>query len=258
MTHAITLIPLASIDDHALTRDRPEPDPGELRQLRHAIFTGGLRQPIEVFALAEGGSHAYGLLAGYRRITACRELLAEGRTGTDRIAAFVRTPRDAAEGYRAMIEENEIRARPTPWERAMIAVEAHCQNLFASIDEAVTGLCKDASPTRRSRIRAVARVIEHPGEVLHHGRALSLTRCLRIAARCAKGFAGVMYAAPQTLARRNAGREREALRPCVVAAEALLRDRPTPPSPTPAARAASPTSSPTWCCAANAALTGPA
>lgn len=224
MTHAITLIPLDKINDAALVRDRLELDEDEMRELKHSIFTGGLRQPIEVFALSDGDS--YGLLAGYRRIIAYRELLAEGWTETNEIPAFIRTPGDAAATYRAMIEENEIRAELTPWERAMIAVQASERNIFGSIDEAVDELYKFANPTKRSRIRAVAQVIEHLADGILHGRELSLTRCLRIAAAIRQGFADVMLAALQTLSHRNAGREWEVLRPYVEEAEAMLRERP--------------------------------
>lgn len=231
MTHEITLLPLAHIDDHILVRDRLALDEDEMRELKHSIFTGSLRQPIEVFELTEPGR--YGLLSGYRRITAFRELLAEGWTEVDEIPAFIRKPREVAQFYREMVEENEIRAQLTPWERAMIAVQATDRGLFASIDEAVDGLYKFANPTKRSRIRAVGQVIEHLGEHMYHGRELSLNQCLRLSTAIRQGFAEVMDAALETLAHRNAGREWEVMRPYVEEAEAMLRERPDAPESRP-------------------------
>jgi hypothetical protein len=86
MPDTVRPIPLAEIDAAALTRDRTGLDPEPRAELQLSLATSGLRQPIEVFPLAEpSGPHRYGLLSGYRRLLAFRSLHAE--TGQDRWAA---------------------------------------------------------------------------------------------------------------------------------------------------------------------------
>ena len=61
------------------------------------------------------GALPYGLISGWRRLTALQALHAE--TGEARFAtvqALVRRPETAADAYVTMVEENEIRARPQP------------------------------------------------------------------------------------------------------------------------------------------------
>src|SRR5919106_7042327 len=75
MTDAIHLIPLDAIDEAALTRDRAALDPVAQSELSASIAVSGLRIPIEVFELAEpDGDRRYGLISGFRRLAALREL----------------------------------------------------------------------------------------------------------------------------------------------------------------------------------------
>ena len=63
---AVHQIPLSAIAADALARDQARLDPPRSRaeglDPRH-----GLRQPIELFELAEPGELRYGLIAGFRR-----------------------------------------------------------------------------------------------------------------------------------------------------------------------------------------------
>jgi ParB family chromosome partitioning protein len=119
MPHAVHLVPLAHIDTGALSRDRTGLDAEPLAELERSIDFSGLRQPIEIFPRSEPrGEAIYGLLSGYRRVLAFRAL--HERTGQDRFAAipaFVRERTGLAEALIAMVEENEVRAGLSPFER---------------------------------------------------------------------------------------------------------------------------------------------
>ena len=62
---AVHQIPLSAIAADALARDRARLDPVALEELKSSILAHGLRQPIELFELAEPeGELRYGLIAG--------------------------------------------------------------------------------------------------------------------------------------------------------------------------------------------------
>jgi ParB family chromosome partitioning protein len=112
-------IPLAEIDEAALARDRRFSDPEAQAELEDSVAASRLRHPIEVFPLeVPCGAHRWGLVSGYRRLAAFRALHA--RSGEARYAAipaFVRKRGSMAEALAAMVEENEIRAEISPFER---------------------------------------------------------------------------------------------------------------------------------------------
>ena len=103
---APVLVALSNIDDHALIRDRSFVSADGLAELKTSLHDSGLRLPIEV--IPSSGERPYALLSGLRRITAWRELAAEG--GPNTIPAFIRPEMDAADALAAVIEENEMRA----------------------------------------------------------------------------------------------------------------------------------------------------
>ena len=70
MSENLQLIPLDAIDEGALIRDRTVIDEEAMGELSLSIATGGLRMPIEVFALEEPkGACTHGLISGLRRLT---------------------------------------------------------------------------------------------------------------------------------------------------------------------------------------------
>ena len=84
-TATIHQIPLAEIDDNALTRDRSGLGADALTELKTSIAASGLRQPVELFALSDPRPpHRYGLLSGLRRLAAFRDL--HELTGQERYA----------------------------------------------------------------------------------------------------------------------------------------------------------------------------
>jgi ParB family chromosome partitioning protein len=200
--HTLHHIPLAEINDAALTRDRSGLDADALAELRLSIAASGLRMPIEVFALPESETsapkppHRYGLLSGFRRLLAFREL--HELTRQDRyttIPAFLRAPGTMAEALTAMVEENEIREALSPWERGRIAYLAHRQQIFPTIEEAVARLYPAAKAMKRSRLRSLAHLAEELDGLLTNPESLSQQRLLRIDAAYRAGFDNVIRTA---------------------------------------------------------------
>ncbi len=183
------LIPLAQIDATALSRDRTALDPDPQRELQLSIAASGLRQPIEVFPLTEPRcEHRYGLLSGFRRFHAFRNLLEQ--TAQDRYAtipAFLRERKTLAASMAAMVEENEIRATLSPFERGLICVTARNQGAFGSIEQAVEGLFPTASRAKRIRLSLVAFFADEIGGFFSAPEKLSGRQIERITRAIAGG-----------------------------------------------------------------------
>ena len=98
MPDPILDLPLEAIAEDALARDRAALDPDAQHELANSIVTSGLRMPIEVYVRPNPeGERLYGLISGYRRLMAFRELHAHARDKTlwPTIPAFIRTNRDS-------------------------------------------------------------------------------------------------------------------------------------------------------------------
>lgn len=150
-------LPVARIEMHHIARDRMVLDPDEMTALSASIEARGQQTPIEVVHL---GGERYGLISGLRRIEALKRL------GRDRVLALVRAPESAEAAYRAMIEENEIRADLSFWERANIAVMATGQGVYASPRAAVKDLFAHVPAPRRSKILTFVTLREKLGQNL--------------------------------------------------------------------------------------------
>lgn len=190
---AFAPLPLDAIDPEALLRDRTRADPAALAELRASLLAHGLRMPIEVFELAEPhGPHCYGLISGYRRLTAFRSLAADGLTAFTTIPAFVRAPGSIAEAMTAMAEENAIRADVSPWEQAALAVTARDREIFPTLDAAIDALYASLSRNNRHRMRTVAHLVEELAGHLSAPENLSQRQLLRLAAATARGYGDLM------------------------------------------------------------------
>lgn len=165
----IQALPLAAIDAAYLVRDRMAADEAELDSLMQSIRARGQQVPIEVAALGDG---RYGLITGWRRLTALRRLAAEApeESRFAQVQALLRRPETAADAYLAMIEENEIRVGLSYYERARIVARAAEQGVFADAATALSRLFAAASRPKRSKIGSFLR--------LH----AALDDCLRFAA----------------------------------------------------------------------------
>lgn len=146
----ILRLPLDTLIDDHLHRDRLRAEPEDMADLIASIRERGQQMPIEVMARPDG---QFGLISGWRRLTALRALHAE--TGEARFAtvlAIIRRPEGLADAYRAMVEENEIRAGLSYYERARIAALAAETGIYADARAAIAGLFAAASRAKRSKI----------------------------------------------------------------------------------------------------------
>ncbi len=218
-TTAPRAVKLCEIDASALPRDRTALDETALAELATSIALSGLRQPIEVFESQPGpGILPYGLISGLRRLTAMRRLAAGDPDAT--VPAFVRTPRDAAHAMAEMVAENEIRADLTPWERGRIVVEARDAGIFDTLDAATAGLFPALDRNRRTRVRAIAGVVDELGDgLLTDPRALSQNQILRLATALGHGLYPVIEHALRTARDTSPDAQWRILQPIVAEAE---------------------------------------
>jgi ParB family chromosome partitioning protein len=183
-------LPLETIDLTYLTRDRMVVEADALDELIASIRSNGLRLPIEVVALSPG---RYGLVSGWRRMTALLALRAQQARqgqGSDfsTVKAIIRPPHDAGTLYTAMVEENELRAQLTPYERGRIAVIAAKDGVFIDTDAAIETIFATASRAKRSKIRSFAMVHQELGDMLHFPIDLSERNGLRLAYALREGY----------------------------------------------------------------------
>ena len=164
-------VPLASVVADHLVRDRTDMDPETFESLRESLRARGQQNPIEVVAL-EGDR--YGLISGWRRLCALQSLLEETSDQSlyGHIQCLIRRPDADADAYIAMVEENEIRADLSFYERARIAARATEQGAFSSLKAALNGLYGAVSRARRSKIKSFVPLYEHLDDVLRFPAAI--------------------------------------------------------------------------------------
>jgi len=154
-----------------LVRDRMAMDSDDMEVLKSSLRSRGQQTPVEVVDLEDG---KYGLISGWRRLSALQALLEEtgdtARFGT--VKALVRKPDNAADAYRAMVEENEIRSDLSFYERAHIVVKAVEQGVYADTKLAVQGLFGAARPAKRSKILSFVAVVDALGAMLRFPEAI--------------------------------------------------------------------------------------
>ncbi|MBB1492628.1 ParB N-terminal domain-containing protein [Paracoccus sp. MC1854] len=162
-------LPLESVVETHLVRDRQHFDPEDMAALKASLADRGQQTPIEVVAL---GGERYGLISGARRLSALRELAAEQGGRFEQVQAVIRPFAEAPQAYLAMVEENEIRSDLSFYERARLAHEAARIGVFESPSAAVKALFVHASPSRRSKILNFVSLHERLGEVLRFPEAI--------------------------------------------------------------------------------------
>lgn len=153
----IQALPLDVVVADHLIRDRAEIDAEAQTALEQSLLARGQQTPIEVMALAEG---RFGLISGWRRLMALRQL--QGRHGADRfgtVLALIRSPDTLADSYVAMVEENEIRADLSLYERARIVARALEVGVFETEKQALQSLFSATSYSRRSKIKSLLPVV---------------------------------------------------------------------------------------------------
>ncbi len=212
---AMTL-PLESIADDHLVRDRLSLDAEDMAALKASLAARGQQTPVEV---VEAGDGRYGLISGWRRVTALREL------GQPSVFAVVRRPKGAAEAYQAMVEENEIRSQLSFWERAHVAVTAVRLGIHSDIGAAVAALFAHSPRARRSKIASFARLHDAFGAALRFPTAIPERLGLALASALDRpGFAAAVRDALRRAEPLDAAAERRVL-------ERALKGRAEKPAP---------------------------
>lgn len=220
----VHLLPLAAIDEDAVPRDRSVIDAAKLAELQRSIAASGLRQPVEVFATRSG----YGLISGFRRLMAYRALEELHGHRYGRIPAFLRPAEDVAQAFARVIEENDIRAGLSAWERGRTLVVAG-EAGFDTLDAALAGLYPHADRRKRARLRQLAEVVEAFDGAFEAPELWSENRLLRLSSVLRLGWDEIVR---EALAHAAPGAEWEAIAPVVAEAEALpAPERATPNRP---------------------------
>ena len=183
-------LPLEAINPDAMIRDRSMLEQSEMTELQISISMNGLRLPIEVFEMEGEGPQKYGLLSGYRRFQAVRNLRAmrdPADTTFHTIRAILRRPQADADRFAAMVEENEVRSSLSHYERGRIAVIAAQQGAFANTEAAVEAMFPVASKSKRSKIRSFALIFEELGDLLVFAETIREKDGLRLATALRQG-----------------------------------------------------------------------
>lgn len=178
MVHALAL---DAVNPNYLIRDRVTLDGEEMEVLKASLQQRGQQTPIEV---VETGSGRYGLISGFRRLHALRELSRDG--GAQTVLALVRQPQEASDAYTAMVEENEIRVGLSYFERANVVARAVEAKVFVSESDALKHLFASASRAKRSKIKSFLPVIRALGSHLVYPGALTERQGLALSALIAK------------------------------------------------------------------------
>lgn len=165
---------LDSIETAWLMRDRVHPgtaDDPDFTALLDSLRRNGQRNPIEVVDMGNG---RYGLISGWRRLTALRFLHEEeGGDQFSTVLAFLRQPASSEEAYVAMVEENEIRLGLSYYERARITAKAVEAGVFPSSKAALQSLFASASRAKRSKIGSFLALYQVLGDAVRFPQALT-------------------------------------------------------------------------------------
>nr|MBA3325632.1 hypothetical protein [Paracoccaceae bacterium] len=135
------------------------------------------------------------------------------------IPAFLRERTTLAAALAAMVEENEIRADLSPFERGLVAVAARNQGAFASIEEAVNGLYPNASKQKRQRLRTLAFFAEEMDGQFTAPEKLSFRQTDRIAAAISAGFGDLIRTALEESSLTDPDHQWALLQPILAEAE---------------------------------------
>jgi len=144
-------------------------DTDEMATLIASLRERGQQTAIEVSALGNG---KYGLISGWRRLAALRAIHGEN-PALGSVLAVVRQPDDMAATYQAMVDENEIRAGLSFYERARIVVKSRDAGVFKSTKGALTRLFGSVPRARRSKINSFVSVVDAFDDDLHYPVALT-------------------------------------------------------------------------------------
>jgi ParB family chromosome partitioning protein len=215
------VIAVDAIQMDFINRDRLVQDDEAMAELMASILASGQRTPIEVVNIGVG----YGLISGWRRVAALKALREEtGVAKFSKVKAFVRPAEDSSQTYLNMVEENEIRANLSHYERGRIAVIAVGQGAFKDVEEAVNHLYQSASKAKRSKVRSFALIHEELGDLLRFPAELTEKAGLRLAAALRSGEISPFRAALADLSPQSLSEELVALEGPILAAQSRGND----------------------------------
>ena len=174
----IQRIPLDEIDTAYLVRDRIVADDEEMAALCASIAARGQQTAIEVADLGPGALPRWGLISGWRRITALARLRDGAETPEEAarfgsVLALARQPAEAGGAYVAMVEENEIRVGLSFYERGRIVARAVDKGVYADDRAALSALFASASRAKRSKIGSFVRIVRALDGALRFPTALT-------------------------------------------------------------------------------------
>lgn len=228
-------LPLDQVAVDYLIRDRIDTDPEEMAALTESLRARGQQAPVEVADRGAGMVPRYGLISGWRRMLALRRLAEEtGEARFGEVLALVRRPGAGSEAYVAMVEENEIRAGLSFYERARIVMRAVEAGAYPTEKKALQGLFARASHAKRSKVKsfipvvlALDGVLRFPARIPERtGLALekALDRDPGFAARAVAALQRAAAATPEAEAAVIAGLLRPEPVPLPVAEPLILRE----------------------------------
>lgn len=232
----IQALPLAEVKADHLHRDRLVVDAEEMEVLKASIMARGQQTPIEVVALEGGG---YGLVSGWRRLQALTALHAG--TGEDRFAtvqALIKPLESASEAYVAMVEENEVRANLSFYERARLACEAARLKVYPTPERAVSVLFAHAPSAKRSKIKSFIRIHQMLGGVLRFPAAIPerVGLALSAALEADDALAGGLTAALRKDTPADVAAERKLIEQALRGEAGKAQSKPKPPEIIPGVR----------------------
>jgi ParB family transcriptional regulator, chromosome partitioning protein len=162
----VQALPLAAVQDDYLMRDRILVEDEDLAALMASLRARGQQMPIDVIDLGGG---QFGLISGWRRLSALRLLAAEtGDTRFGTVQALLRRPAESSDAYVAMVEENEIRVGLSYYERARIVAKLVDQGVYQTTQKALQSLFSTASRAKRSKIGTFIGIVTALDGVLLH------------------------------------------------------------------------------------------
>ena len=225
-------LPLDQIDADHLVRDRMVQHDDEMQALLASLRARGQQVPVEVIDRGEGTLPRYGLISGWRRLMGLRMIASEPEQSLSevKILAIVRQPKSSAEAYVAMVEENEIRADISFYERARIVLKALEGGVFSESKQALQSLFGNVSRAKRSKIKSFMTIVAALDGALRFPAAISERAGLDLVKRLEAdpGLAGRLQA------------RLDAVRPQTAEAELAILMTPERPAPQPAAEDAAP------------------
>lgn len=178
----VLALPLDQVQVDHLMRDRIGLDGDEMAALTDSLRARGQQTPVEVLAL---GPDRYGLISGWRRLKALRQLLEEtgdvAKYGS--VLALLRQPEQAADAYVSMVEENELRVGLSFYERARIVAKAVEARVYPDDRSALRGLFGNVPRARRSKIGSFLTVVRALDGALRFPEAISEKLGLALAQR---------------------------------------------------------------------------